>query len=1069
MIVLKYGRGSSEGKYQDRAFGRTSSNDYRSLVNMQDFMDSEVDDAVEARSISSCPRVRIIDIAGMEKLFLAAAEKGDKKAILYALDNAPDLNINCVDREGRSALIIAINNGNSDIIKVLLEHGIQLGDSLLRSVDEQFTLGVQLICEHIKRKNLPEYLNCRALNGDFHPDVTPIVLAAHHNNYDIIRNLLEYGVRIDDPEDYAFHTEVNTLQNCLGTLNIYKGLASPAYISLTSSDPINTAFERCVQLRKLSEKNHEFSAEFRDLAEKCEQFAADILGHIRDSKEQKCILNHDPWGEELEDMTNSVAPYKVKIAINFEQRKFVAHPHCQQCLTQIWYEDLPAWFDYHWSASLAFTVLIALFFPVLCTAYAIYPYGQIRSFMRVPYVQFVCHSSSNVLFLLLLGMQSMPNNDQVDEMTPTPTLWEWCIVAWVIGLTWVEIKEIWYYGLRYTKDRWNLMDFVMLSLYWGAIVLRVVIHFQNTEDIIIPTNATIVTDTATASFLGTTDDFDYTSSGGTTLTTPYMTDNPLEVIQDKIDDLNKQVESLKNDQSEFNRGVNSSLYEMDVMLKTLDEKIDELSESVKSLSTSDTSSGGSTSIGRRNKGGNKETAKQIQAEGRAKWEAFNPILVSEALFAIAKVLSLLRPICLTVMNRHVGPMQISLGGMMLDILKFLLIFSFVWFAFSIGMYQLYWYYSDQDLLSCSGSGSDGCFSPFKTLLNTMATLFWALFGLPDVDILRLHRDVNHEFTESVATLLYAAYHIIAIVVLLNVLIAMMSSTYTRVEEDADMQWKFSRSKLWMSYFEGRGTVPPPFNVIPTLKTGWYIVNYIREKVCMQKARKKKMERNKVFMEEKQRVYQEIIGKLVSRYIFDAKRDDDEGNQDQWINQLKEDISSFKYEMFEALTEMDSRMKDMETQIREGSNSDDRVIGTGFYHAMQDVIKPLSRPDSLQSVQSGVSDACAIISKDLKDSKTPLWADGEFGEMLTPLAIHRKKVKPKSPSMPANIGGFQIPEEWERFEPIRFIDDEYEAHLKSTYRHSSSKRRRHSVNNINHNSVRANNTRNSKKMNHTSRV
>ena len=49
----------------------------------------------------------------MEKLFLAAAEKGDKKAILYALENAPDLNINATDKDGRGALVIAIQNGNS--------------------------------------------------------------------------------------------------------------------------------------------------------------------------------------------------------------------------------------------------------------------------------------------------------------------------------------------------------------------------------------------------------------------------------------------------------------------------------------------------------------------------------------------------------------------------------------------------------------------------------------------------------------------------------------------------------------------------------------------------------------------------------------------------------------------------------------------------------------------------------------------------------------------------------------------------------------------------------------------
>lgn len=153
----------------------------------------------------------------MEKLFLAAAEKGDKKAILYALDNAPDLNINALDRDGRSALIIAIQNGNSDIIEVLLEHKIQLGDALLRAVEEQFTGAVMMICEHIKQKDIPEFLNCRALNGDFHPDITPIVLAAHHNNYDIIKILLEYGARIEEPEYYVSarrRIRYNTLWVC---------------------------------------------------------------------------------------------------------------------------------------------------------------------------------------------------------------------------------------------------------------------------------------------------------------------------------------------------------------------------------------------------------------------------------------------------------------------------------------------------------------------------------------------------------------------------------------------------------------------------------------------------------------------------------------------------------------------------------------------------------------------------------------------------------------------------------------------------------------------------------------
>ena len=78
---------------------------------------------------------------------------------------------------------------------------------------------------------------------------------------------------------------------------------------------------------------------------------------------------------------------------------------------------------------------------------------------------------------------------------------------------------------------------------------------------------------------------------------------------------------------------------------------------------------------------------------RHTWSAYNPVLVADALFAIAKVASFLKMISLTVVNKDVGPMQISLGGMITDIVKFLFIFCFVWFAFSLGMNQLYWYYS----------------------------------------------------------------------------------------------------------------------------------------------------------------------------------------------------------------------------------------------------------------------------------------------------------------------------------------------------------------------------------------
>lgn len=37
------------------------------------------------------------------------------------------------------------------------------------------------------------------------------------------------------------------------------------------------------------------------------------------------------------------------------------------------------------------------------------------------------------------------------------------------------------------------------------------------------------------------------------------------------------------------------------------------------------------------------------------------------------------------------------------------------------------------------------------------------------------------------------------------------------QDHSDTEWKFARTKLWMSYFEGSTTLPAPFNIIPTLK------------------------------------------------------------------------------------------------------------------------------------------------------------------------------------------------------------------------------------------------------------
>jgi transient receptor potential cation channel subfamily C member 4 len=73
------------------------------------------------------------------------------------------------------------------------------------------------------------------------------------------------------------------------------------------------------------------------------------------------------------------------------------------------------------------------------------------------------------------------------------------------------------------------------------------------------------------------------------------------------------------------------------------------------------------------------------------------------------------------------------------------------------------------------------------------------------------------FTRFWALLMFGSYSVINIIVLLNMLIAMMSNSYQIIYEKSDTEWKFARSHLWISYFDDGATLPPPFNLFPTVK------------------------------------------------------------------------------------------------------------------------------------------------------------------------------------------------------------------------------------------------------------
>uniref|UniRef100_H3A1P8 Transient receptor potential cation channel, subfamily C, member 7b n=1 Tax=Latimeria chalumnae TaxID=7897 RepID=H3A1P8_LATCH len=298
---------------------------------------------------------------------------------------------------------------------------------------------------------------------------------------------------------------------------------------------------------------------------------------------------------------------------------------------------------------------------------------------------------------------------------------------------------------------------------------------------------------------------------------------------------------------------------------------------------------------------------------RNRWLPSDPQIISEGLYAIAVVLSFSRIAYILPANESFGPLQISLGRTVKDIFKFMVIFIMVFVAFMIGMFNLYSYYLGAK------------YNPaFTTVEESFKTLFWSIFGLSEVISVVLKYD--HKFIENIGYVLYGIYNVTMVVVLLNMLIAMINNSYQEIEEDADVEWKFARAKLWLSYFDEGRTLPAPFNLVPSPKSFYYLTLKIKWcfiQLCKLKSKRCENDLEMGMLNSKPKVcantmlhflfvlynagkpigkptrYQKIMKRLIKRYVLKAQvdRENDEVNEGE-LKEIKQDISSLRYELLE---------------------------------------------------------------------------------------------------------------------------------------------------------------------------
>jgi transient receptor potential cation channel subfamily C protein 4 len=118
---------------------------------------------------------------------------------------------------------MAIDNENLEMVELLIEHKVETKDALLHAISEEFVEAVEVLLDHEETihkpgephvsKTLlhsfpPPHLSLlkswEALPPDtatFTPDITPLILSAHRDNYEIIKILLDRGATLPMPHD----------------------------------------------------------------------------------------------------------------------------------------------------------------------------------------------------------------------------------------------------------------------------------------------------------------------------------------------------------------------------------------------------------------------------------------------------------------------------------------------------------------------------------------------------------------------------------------------------------------------------------------------------------------------------------------------------------------------------------------------------------------------------------------------------------------------------------------------------------------------------------------------------
>ncbi|XP_041465022.1 short transient receptor potential channel 5-like [Lytechinus variegatus] len=733
------------------------------------------------------------------------------------------------DKNGRSVYAHAIKIGITQMVATFIDHEIPLGDALLRAADFCMVDIVRYICAYAETLGMNQrnaIIECHCENDDYHKFTTPLMAAAHKNNFSVVKILLDAGAVLKEPRIKHIQPDLTGTAIVLMT---YRAIATEAYLVQAFSDPLDVAFGLGRRLRELADRWEDASEQVLKIVDRVEQFAADFVGQANYSSEVRSILKFT-----RSESKHPVA--KVRAAMKAYQKPFVIHPFTQSVLRDSYYDEMKG---KNFTISSIIALLTIVCYPFLSFAFLLYPTEMLQRFLKIPNIKLYMNMGSDLTLMSCVIALVLYDN----STHPIITLFlEITIFIFCIGISGKHVKFIYKQGPeKFCSYPLSILDSLMVKICYTTLYVAWIGRLIDMYD--------------------------------QRIMQRYV--NPFQEAQPVM------APSTVNNSNMRNFDAESNIALSDVTPTWL----------------------------------------------FASWN--EPRVVSHTLYSVVALVCVVRTFYVLSVN-HVGIFVVakSVIGMGADVLRVGVFFVCVNVAFGVGMTQASRYRLHTARAECAVEGSlpsDCPKTPFHSIPQSLLNLYWVLYNIfknPDAGTSLRPGD---SYTLFLPAFILMAYTFIAVIVLLNLLIAVMTSRYSKVEKNADREWMFFRTQLWMSFISDDITLPPPFNILPSVDKVWRTIQ-----ACCCPARGKK-NKEKTKSQKKQALKSAVQEYIYSQKMMKALRDRFVKSRENSLQQNSEvggkrallvlgrtDLLTFRNEWVDLRQQVSVAERDLQTMLQQST-------------------------------------------------------------------------------------------------------------------------------------------------------